>query len=460
MKEVFVICRRRIWVLYLGFALVLLGGCGRKTGSSDSAEQKEDKEILVLATFNGSEELTAQVEIFNETHEDFAIEIKEYGYSVLTGEDTLDAVRREIATGKGPDIINFGTEFTGNALEGNYTENLLPYLEKDERLRIEDFFGNILETFYYEGEMRAIPVGFSLDTFAGLKKYLGEKGSWTIQEMMQCYLDRGEGVVLQPYETKRSVFGEILAGSQEHYIDWEEGECFFDSQEFQDVLAFTNLFPGEAEQRDEFSRLSFFQEGKALLKGIRLTNVYDIATMGVIFGGEEVTYIGYPVEGDCGTAVMPANIMLAISANSRYKEEAWDFIAQFLSEEYQVNRKGQDGLWPMGFPIRKSALEKQIREAMEITYARNKEGEMIPEVKSQVLFAGEAPMDIYSITQKEADELWELVVSANLSGAFDWRLHDILLEEAQGYFDGIYSLEETAERMQRRATVYVSEKSG
>ena len=140
-------------------------------------EREGDKTILVLATFYSSQELAAQVEVFNNAHENFAIEIKEYGYSLLTGENTLDALKREIATGKGPDIINFGMEFTGNALEGNYTENLMPYLKKDKTLKIEDFFSNILEAFCYRGEIHTIPAGFSLETFAGLKKYLGEKES-------------------------------------------------------------------------------------------------------------------------------------------------------------------------------------------------------------------------------------------------------------------------------------------
>lgn len=145
-------------------ALWMLSGCGK--------EETEEEITLTVATFNSSEELSEQARLFSETHDGITIEIKEYGNSWQPGENMVDVVRREIALGNGPDVINYGKEFNGNALAGNYTENLIPYLERDENLDMEDFFGNILGIFYYEGEMHAIPPGFLLETMAGPKENL------------------------------------------------------------------------------------------------------------------------------------------------------------------------------------------------------------------------------------------------------------------------------------------------
>lgn len=150
----------------------------------------------------------------------------------------------------------------------------------------------------------------------------------------------------------------------------------------------------------------------------------------------------------------------AISANSQHKEEAWEFISQFLTEEYQENRKGTDGIWPIGLPIRRSALEKQLQEAMEVSYVTGAEGESIPEVKYQVNLGEGEFVDIYAISAKDAEQLMNLITTASLSDAFDTNILDILWEESDGYFNGECSMDEAIDRMQRRVALYVSERTG
>lgn len=441
------------YALCAGLMLALFTGCGK--GKSEEAEnggERQEKVTLTLASFGKNKELESYVKLFNERQEDIVVEIEEYGLSWLTGEDGIDAVRREIALGKGPDLINYGKEFTGNSLAGNYTVNLLPYLEKDESLKLEDFFGNILEVFYYQGELRAIPIGFSLRTLAGPEERLGGKESWNVEEMMEYYRDREAGMILYPGETKWDVYGTICTGSLEYYIDWEEGKCCFDGQEYRNILEFANLFPDTLDFAPEDSPMRIMREGRALLYPVSLTDVYDICSAEVAFGGREVAYIGYPAEGSGGAAVFPSDIMLAVSEGSGHKEEAWSFIAQLLSEEYQEEKRNE-------FPIRREALEKQLEEAMEITYLADEEGRQIPEVKSRIQWEGEEAVDIYALSGEEREALMKMITSARMSGARDPFLSEIFAEEIAAYFNGEKSLDETVDIIQSRAAIYVGEKA-
>ena len=77
--------------------------------------------------------------------------------------------------------------------------------------------------------------------------------------------------------------------------------------------------------------------------------------------------------------------------------------------------------------------------------------------KARVTFEGEAPLSIYQITDKQSSALLQIIEKASVASAYDSRLHSILLQEIDGYFNGDKSLEETAELIQKIAQIYVNE---
>ena len=81
-----------------------------------------------------------------------------------------------------------------------------------------------------------------------------------------------------------------------------------------------------------------------------------------------------------------------------------------------------------------------------------------PVVKAQVLCAGEDPEDIYNITQKQADQLLALIEQAEIRSQVELNIHNILLEEVAYYFSGAKSLEDTANVIQARVSMYVNER--
>lgn len=422
---------------------LLLSGCGEMT---------EQKEItLVLGTFGENPVLLQQVEVFEEAHPGYKIEIRTYNRFEQEEGDGIARLQREIVSGQGPDIINFGYGYSVTDILGKYTEDLFPYFEKSAE---EDaYFGNVLQAFSYQEGLYAMPVSFSLKTFVGRKSLVGERESWSIDELIGCYETEreksGGSLLLYPGEIKKDVFGTIITGNVESFVDWEQKTCRFDEEEFIKVMEFAGGFPDTLMITEDFSPMECFGNGGALLYPMILSSVYDICKAELILK-EEPVYIGYPVNGDDGTVIQASELMLAISGVSEHKEVAWDFLCQFLSEEYQKEITA-------GFPVNRAALEYQLEQGKSMEYSVDEEGKMKPVAQDEILFEGEEPLEIYQITEAEGDALRALIERASIASAYDDRLHRILLEEVDSYFCGDKTAQQAAEVMQGRAEMYIGE---
>lgn len=443
-------------VLFVCTCLTMLfTGCGRREESSIEGMDGSGHEAvtLVLADFGNNYELRQQVENFNKSHASYQIEIRQYQRFEQEDGDGIERLQREIVSGKGPDIINFGYGYSVTDILGKYTEDLLPYFERQTEKWEEDHFANILKAFSYEKALYAMPVSFSLKTFAGRASLLGDRCSWSIEELMECYSltseKSGGSLMLYPGETKKDVFGTFILGSVANYVDWETGSCSFQSEEFQRLMKFANQFPDTLMITEDFSPMSCFAAGEALLYPMTLSSVYDISKAELVLG-EAVSYVGYPVSGEDGTVIQGSDLMLAISSVSEHKDIAWEFLSHFLQEDYQSEIKD-------GFPVRRSSLEKQLKQGLTVEYAEKANGDKEPVVKDEIIFEGEEPLKIYKITQEEGAKLLKLIERASVGSAFDSRLHTILLEEVDSYFAGDKTLEEATAVMQDRTAMYVGE---
>lgn len=428
----------------LCFILMLsLAGCSTKTTEKEPV-------VLVLASFGGDSQLQEQVTLFNQKHTDYQIEIKQYYRSEQIEEDGIHKLQREIVSGEGPDLINYGASYLTTDIIGAYTENLFSYLQEEQT----DYFTNIWDAFAYQDKLYAMPVDFTLNTYAAGQSMVGDRKSWTIEELTDCYekeYEEADGsFMLYPGETKKDVFGSLITGSMGSYVDWENRTCDFTSDDFKNILAFANRFPDTLVISEDFSPMQSFADGKTLLLPLTVSSVYDICKPQLLLE-EEAVYIGYPTAEADGTMIVPGNLMLAISTRSKHKEIAWEFIGQFLQEDYQENLTAR-------FPVCRSALEKQLLAAMTEEYTQDAKGDKIPKSKSEILFEGEEPISIYKITNEQKIVLLDMIETASIASAYDSSLHSILLEEAENYFSGDKSLEETAKVIQGRASIYMSEK--
>ena len=179
---------------------------------------------------------------------------------------------------------------------------------------------------------------------------------------------------------------------------------------------------GKVYSRDMSYAASRYTEAK--LSGI-CSEVYNM-------NGPAV-YKGFPtVDGADGSAAIP-QLQLAILESCADKTAAWEFVRTFLTPEYQQSITNH-------LPLRLDALQQRAEEAM------------LPLPENESPSDGHRPT-----TQAEADQTMALITSVSTVYQWDNALLVMAQEEADGFFDGSRTAEETASALQSRAEAYFRE---
>lgn len=443
--------------------ILLFGGCA-------NAGTQDGRTALKAAVWKGGDngDFIRQAEAFNEKNSEYYVEIVEYESPESSG-DPYERLTKDILAGKGPDIISLGSGDNPMALAaGKLTEDLFPLMKADEAFSLEDYYENILEAFSLGESLYTLPVSFSVDTFAGQEEKLGpyitlEQGAngscytWTVDQLIECCDAlgvNGEDVYLfSGMEPKRGIFGHICYTSLDNYVDWEKNECRFEEDGFVNLLKFVDSFPGEFTWRDDYSFRGFFREGKILLYSAYISDIWEMAVAEQLYSGGRIVFPGYPVA--CGQQELGGAIarsrgeLLGISSTSRCKEGAWEFIKSFLAPEYQRQVEG--------IPLLKEASEERIQNALIPQY-ENVDGEQILKVRYEKAIQEEESIRLTEVSQAQAQAFRELIESVHRCQEMDQALYDIVLEEADIFFSGDRTAEETASIIQDRASVYIGER--
>ena len=438
--------RNRINLFFVIIAFCFfLSGCGAK------AEKKTDVKSLTLAVFEyGSQQrdsdLRKRVNQYNGEHPEVQIEIVNYLERYPDQEEAINQIKIEINAGKGPDMINFGRQYSPLDASNGMLADLYPLMQTDETFDKGDYYYNIMEAFAVDDSLYVIVPSYIIDTYATGNEQLAGLDGMSVDELVDAYNKLEAGSILFPGETKKAVFGMICYGSMENYINWDEGTCNFHGESFKKVLRFADSFPLNLNIEEDYSAKTVYMEGRALLYPVSIGNVYNVTGVRMLYG-RTPAYIGYPVDSGCGSMAQIADIAIGISSTSKQKEEAWNFIRSLLDSEFQDMM--EDGL-----PLRVSSLEQNLENAMREEFDAN--GEKI--AKETVRFEGEEPENIYAITAEDAETLKSMIQKIEYNASVDINLYNILLEETEYLFYDNRDVDAVADIIQNRASIYISEK--
>ena len=144
---------------------------------------------------------------------------------------------------------------------------------------------------------------------------------------------------------------------------------------------------------------------------------------------EKAIAIGYPSADGRPLHRTQVFDAVGITAKSRHKEGAWEFMEYFLS-------------WKAGGQVRSLCTDKNaLEQALEET--------VISETPPR------------PISQEEKEQVWEVISEADfntaVSKARQDRVIDMVLEEMEGYLDGYKSIEDVAAVIQNRVEVMLQE---
>ncbi len=412
-----------------------------------------EKTELTLASMYLSQNMRAEIIDFNKTSDSYRIVATDY--SQYNTDDNYSAgltkLSTEILSGNVPDIIDVTSLPIDQYAAKGLLEDLYPYLDADAELSRDDLVPSILSAMETDGKLYQASSGFYILTVIGLKDKVGSQMGWTLQDMMDCLAEQPEGTDLfSTNMTQTDMLSVMCYMNMGSFVDWDTQSCNFNSADFIQLLNFCSMFPktfeySEATYESDASRI---QSGKQLLLMTTLSNFQDYQMYSAMFGGD-IMFKGFPVESGIGnTALLDDG--LAISSTCQNKDAAWSFVRRLFTEKYQAEN------WDL--PTNRNAFDAALKKATTPTYTTNEKGEQVEQSTGGVGW-DDFYIDLYAVTQEQADGINELIGSVSRLANYDESIINIVSDEAASFFAGDKTAEETAQIIQSRVAIYVSEQS-
>ena len=415
-------------------------------------DQVPQKTTLTLACTGLDYTVKNEILKFNRMDGDYRIEVRDYS-EYNTDEDYTAGNTKlitEIGAGAVPDIlITNGLPIDTFSARGYFTD-LWSFIDADAELGgrealVEPFLNAISQ----DGKLYWITNSFNLVTLAGPSSIVGTEPGWTYDDFYAALDQMPEGCeILSLGTTKQSVFDSICNLNLDSFVDWGTGTCNFDSEEFINLLKFTDLFPKDFDwENHEWSQDDNddvrIKEGRQLLMSLSLGYPFDMVYYSQSFGGN-MTLIGFPDVPGSGAVFSTYSPGFAISETCKEKDAAWRFVSGFLKEDFQNNYGSY------GFSVNRKLFDKSFQDALG------------QEFNNYVMDAsGEYVNQTITFTQEDMDMLLDVINNTQLFGqsyaSTQDQLQKIVSEEVSSYFAGEKSAEDVAAMIQNRASIYVSE---
>ena len=403
-------------------------------------EEMDSIHTVTLAALDFDQDTQTRIARFNRQSEQYRLVLKSYWDSSSMTQDynqCLQNYQNDLISGNVPDIMLIGADYQMLSNKGLF-EDLRPWMENDPDFHEEDYLMNVLEAGEYKGHIERIPWSFAVSCFSGKKQYLGDKTSFTPEELYA--LDLPETMHYFDFPSGRTdLFTVIQHQITGHFVDYENGTCSFDSPEYISLLELVNTVPQGQVKEDDYG----WREDRILLNQYGLTSLNGYhALHKVYFGGADITLCGIGYDG--GVICQQGGI--AVSAQSKEKEAAWEFIKFNLREEHQYfGKESSKSVWL--FPINRAALEKSFADQITAYDEHH---------SANVTMNGEnVPVD--AATKEESETLIRYLESLTNCPLDDSQITSIVSEEAGKYFAGDCTAESAAKAIQGRVSLYLSE---
>ncbi len=416
----------------------------------------KDKVVLTLGCNYLDSDVRKQVIDYNKQNSDYRIKVVDYSI-YNTEEDYMIAqtkLNTDIISGNMPDILLLNSDMPVESyVSKKLFADMNPFLEADPELKKEDYLQNVFEALSRDGKLYQISPSFYIFTVLGKASEVGEKSGWTFEDLQKLMKSKGPDVVSFNEITKQNVLDFSMWFCNSQFINWQTGECKFNSEAFIKTLEFANEFPKEIKYPEEVdesyweSYQTMYREGRALLMLYTISNFEDYNNCEKGTFGEKITPIGFPSENKNGSA-LNFNLDFAISAKSKNQDAAWEFVRCFLTDDYQNKIE-------YGFPIKLSSLEEKAKKAQQRPFYLDENGAKVEYDNTYYLNGVDVVID--PMTQQETDYVMDYIKSITQVMNYNTSITDIVVEESAAYFDNQKTPQEVADIIQSRVQIYVNE---
>ncbi|MCL2221849.1 MAG: hypothetical protein FWC20_06895 [Oscillospiraceae bacterium] len=410
-----------------------------------TAVEEDTRSIVTLASFHPDYML---IRDFNAQSPDYRIAVIDFSEFVVDF-DTSAAMARfniEMIAGRVPDVFDLTFLDYRVLANGGFLADLNPWLEQDSRICRSDFVERVFELMEVDGSLYALTPGFGISTSFAPSSLVGASPGITLEQLMllEEQWDDGNPLILS---SPQWFLSNYWSANRSVFIDYEAGTANFESDAFLRALEYAGRL-GQNVHDFYFIGDQFFFElevrrGNLFIKdSVFITNPGLQSTMEAV-AGTELTAIGFPSTHGVGSFMFPSELY-AMGYGAQNPSGAWEFLRFMLAEKENAGP----------IPVARAALGAKIDEAMRPVdpYCLHQGGGM---------YIGGVFIEFNPMTQAQADRFMEVVETLGviyLSGDSDEIIRNIILEEAEVFFRGSRSAENTARVIQSRVQVYVWER--
>lgn len=281
----------------------------------------QNKIELNLAVTYLPEKIEKYILDFNSSNNDYRINVHQYSY----GEDAYTNMNLDLISGE-IDVIISDSSFNVEEYDKDIFLDLNDFIKKDSDINSENYFYNIIDLYSYNGKIYEIVPEFLLYVMYVCDDNVTSDLSWSQNMFIDC-ITAENGISKSPaYELPL-----ILRCLSNQYINYNTGSCNFTDNNFLNVLERTgsNLSFDEIIPVDQVQKAIIGEDYKIL------TEEYNNSLWLPESINNDVKIKAFPDNQKGGMIVSPY-FGLSILNNSKHKQEAWDFIRYYLSDEYQT----------------------------------------------------------------------------------------------------------------------------
>ena len=448
----------------------------------DASEIKE-KKVLTLACMYLDWNLRSMIVEYNKTNDEYRINVVDYS-EYATDDDYNAGVTKlttEIISGSVPDIF-----LTSNLPIDKYAAkgviaDLNTFMDGGNGLSRDYFVPQVMSALEKDGKLYELPTSFSVQTAYALSSIASQYDTWNVAAVQDAMTQLQEGAtVFSDGWTKNMALSNCLSRNLSAFVDWTTGKCEFDSEAFQQLLAFCNSFPAETSDGDGAiayapsadiavddamwdSDATRITNGKQLMSTIGMYS-FDSYIWNVYAIRDKITFTGYPTEDGSGSS-FELQMPMAISSVTKYPDAAWDFVCSIIKKMNTIDENN----YYYGFPISQAAFDAEMTDIMTEQYQLDEKGEQVdwdgdgePDKairgSYETMENGETVYkDVYALTQEDIDQILGVINNTRSVYDYDQEILDIITDEVAAYFAGDKDVQTTASMIQSRVNLYVQE---
>lgn len=389
--------------------------------------------------------IQSEIADFNVSNTEYYIETVD----LSAEEDPLGTLSNRIAAGEKFDFVELSAvDYTSLANKG-VLEDLNPYIANSDVVNPEDLEETFLNALETDGALYEVAPYCYFYTVCANTEFLEQIGvedakkGWN-REQYIAYMQ-----AVAPKASGAQLLANALPMDMDSFVNYSAGTCDFTNEDFYNLLESCNV--GQTADMEEnykyVSELNTFRENHFLV--LTLTPNYICEVQNYIRQSGDMALIGYPGEDGSGRALLSPALSFGMFAQSENKDVVWEFLEVFLSYDYQKKYEINFG----ALATRKDV----VGEMFAMMSNTENFGDTYPYGQNRILGEDFGSVVVDPLTAEEVAEMETLIYGTNERYQINDTVYNIIMEEATAYFMGQKSVEEVAEIIENRVSVYMEE---